>query len=122
MVIIVQKYVTKDSGKREVYPSQMVRDLQEGKPDMTYLIVPGIPFEEQPIVRLVELYMRGAEKYDRNNWLKASSVEELKRFEQSGFRHHWQYLSGDRSEDHAMAVIWNIIAAEVTRGKIEKAN
>jgi len=111
-------FTTKDSGKREEYASGMVRDTQEDKPDFTNLIIPGVPLEEQPIVRLVELYMRGAGKYGRANWMLADSEEELRRFEQSGFRHHWQYLSGDRSEDHGMATCWNIIAAEYLRWKL----
>lgn len=112
-------FKTKDSGEREEYASNMVRDTEKGKTDFTYLIVPGVPYEEQPIHRLMGLYMRGAEKYTRDNWIKANSREEFERFKRSLFRHWMQYLSGDRDEDHIAAVVWNAIAIMYMEAKLE---
>ena len=102
-------FTTKDSGKREDYKSGMRRDTEDDKTDFTYLIIPGIPFHEQPIHRVMQLYMRGAQKYGRHNWQKADSHEEFERFKRSLFRHWMQYLAGDRDEDHIAAVVWNSI-------------
>ena len=112
------RFTTKDSGKREEYNSGMVRDVQEGKPDFTYLLIPGVAYKDQPIIRLIELYMRGAEKYGRYNWTKADSEEELQRFKQSGLRHHMQYLCGETDEDHQAAVLFNIIATMYVEDKL----
>lgn len=105
-------YVTKDSGQREAYSSGMVRDTQEGKPrydlvDLTFL------------KRWAELMGRGAEKYGARNWELASSEEELERFKASAFRHLVQWLSGDQDEDHAVAVAFNLAAAEYVKKKLE---
>ena len=112
-------FVTKDSGKREDYASGMRRDTEEGKTDFTYLIIPGLSFEEQPLHRIMGLYERGAEKYGRHNWQKSCSEEELERFKRSLFRHWMQYLSGDREEDHIAAVVWNAIAIMYLEQKLE---
>lgn len=112
-------FVTKDSGKRQHYDSGMNRDVEDGKTDFTYLIIPGVPYEDQPIHRIMELYMRGAEKYGRNNWQKANSKEEMERFKRSLFRHWMQYLSGDRDEDHIAAVVWNAICVMYMEAKLD---
>ena len=112
-------FITKDSGKREEYDSGMRRDVEEGKTDFTYLIIDGVPFQDQPLHRLMGLYMRGAEKYGRHNWQKACSREEYERFKRSLFRHWMQYLAGDRDEDHIAAVVWNAIAIMYMEQKLE---
>jgi hypothetical protein len=106
-------FVTKDSGKRVEFASGMRRDVQEGKP--RYDLIDRVYLK-----RLAELHARGAEKYGDNNWQLANSEEELKRFEASAFRHLMQYLEGDRSEDHACAVTFNLAAAEYVRNKLKK--
>jgi hypothetical protein len=109
------RYVTKDSGARETYESGMVRDTQEGKPRFDLLFVEGLPYNKQPVTRLAELLQRGAEKYGERNWQKANSTEELDRFKASAMRHAVQWLCGEDDEDHAMAVVFNIFAAEFVK-------
>lgn len=103
-------FVTKDSGKREEYPSGMKRDLQEGKIRYDLIDMPMF-------VRWAELLTRGAEKYGENNWKKANSIEEYKRFKASAFRHFIQWFNGENDEDHATAVWFNICAVEYLKGK-----
>lgn len=105
---------TKDSGKREEFITGMVRDTQDDKPrydliDRTFL------------KRWAELMARGAKKYGENNWKKAASEAELKRFEASALRHIFQWLDNDRSEDHAAAVAFNLAGAEMVREKLNIA-
>lgn len=112
------KYETKDSGKRIDYSTGMRRDIQDGKPRF-YLIRPkDIPYEEQYLTRWAELMARGAEKYGDRNWEKACTEEELERFKDSAARHFEQWLCGNKDEDHAVAVAFNIQAAEMVEWKL----
>ncbi len=99
------EFITKDSGKRVEFASGMRRDTQEGKPryDLT---------DKPMIKRWAELMARGADKYGANNWLKASSDDEFNRFKASAERHMMQWLAGDRDEDHAAAIFFNVAAYE----------
>lgn len=103
------EFETKDSGKRIDLANGMVRDTTEGKADYT-LLLDGPLFN-----RWAELLSRGAQKYGKRNWCKAlkstdkAAREETKaRFKESAFRHMMQWLQGDRSEDHAAAVLFNL--------------
>lgn len=92
-----EDFITKDSGERQVFESGMVRDTQDGKP--RYDLIPV-----GPLKRLADLYMRGAAKYDDNNWKKGQPYS---RAYASLFRHMIAWREGDRSEDHLAAVAWN---------------
>lgn len=102
---MAKKYITKDSGKRKKWDSGFNRDTDEGK--LRYDLIPIELLE-----RLAGLYTRGAVKYGDSNWQKADTQEEINRFKQSAWRHWMQFLAGENDEDHAVAVIWNIIAYE----------
>ncbi len=93
-------FVTKDSGKRQNFETGMVRDTQEGKPRYDLIPVEGLR-------RLADLYARGAEKYDDDNWKKG---QPFSRVYASLFRHMMAWREGDRSEDHMAAVAWNAMA------------
>lgn len=105
-------FETKDSGKREEFSTGMVRDTQDDKPrydliDRTFL------------KRWAELMARGAKKYGEENWRKAATEVELARFKASATRHLFQWLDGDISEDHAVAVAFNLAGAEMVRQRLE---
>lgn len=109
-------FTTKDSGARENLASGMVRDVETDKVDYT-LILDGPLFE-----RWAALLARGAAKYGPRNWCKAlestdaaARAATTERFRRSAFRHMMQWLTGDRSEDHAAAVIFNMNGAEAMR-------
>lgn len=112
-------FTTKDSGKREEYASGMRRDTQDGKPRFALMYPVDMPYDLQPIKRLADLLTRGADKYGVRNWEKACSQEELDRFEESAHRHFAQWLCGEEDEDHMAAVMFNLIACEYTKFKIE---
>lgn len=98
-------FVVKDSGERLEYPSGMRRDTNEGKPRYTLIW--------RPFLKRIAMHLtKGAKKYGDHNWMKASSPEELARFQESAFRHLVQWLDGERDEDHAAAVVFNLMAAE----------
>lgn len=99
-------FVVKDSGKRQEYPSGMVRDTSDDKIDYT-LALDGPMFE-----RYAAHLTAGARKYEKRNWMKARTSEEYERFRESALRHFLQWFRGDDDEDHAAAVLFNINAAE----------
>lgn len=104
-------FEVKDSGVRQEYNSGMRRDTQEGKPDYTLL-------PEPMLTRWADHMTKGAVKYGRRNWQLADSEEELERFKSSAMRHMIQWLRGDRDEDHAAAVMFNLSAAEHVKNKL----
>jgi len=105
-------FTIKDSGQREVYTSGMERDTAIGKNNPS-LIYDGPMFE-----RWAEHLTKGAKKYSKRNWMKAQDYEELERFRESAFRHFIQWWRGDRDEDHAAAVFFNLNGAEFVQGKL----
>lgn len=127
-------FVTKDSGKRQDYPSGMRRDTQEGKP--RYDLV-----DKAFLRRVADLMGRGVEKYGERNWELADSLEEYVRFRSSANRHleDWMIveLAWEKSfldpdyvpteleatlalEDHAAAVYFNMAAAAHVKNKLKK--
>ena len=105
------EFETLDSGERQHFESGMVRDTDAGKPRYDLI-------DEPILTRWAELMARGAEKYGEDNWKHANSLEELKRFQASGFRHFVQWIRGDEDEDHGAAVFYNIAAAEYVKRRL----
>jgi len=102
-------YTTKDSGQRRVFPTGSQRDVREGKG--RYDLLPPAC-----IRRLAQLYERGAKKYGDHNWQKGQPLSSTT---DSMLRHAFQYLEGDRTEDHLAAVAWNAFALMYTEEQIE---
>lgn len=94
-------FLTKDSGARETWATGSRRDTREGKG--RYDLLPPAA-----ILRLAQLYQRGAAKYGDRNWEKGQPIS---RFVDSGLRHLFAYLGGARDEDHLAAAAWNALGA-----------
>lgn len=114
------KYTTKDSGKRQQFDGGGQRDTQDGKPRFDLLFPKGVKFEDQLLTRWAELMERGAQKYDERNWEKFRGQEELDRAHSSALRHLLQWMCGKEDEDHASAVLFNILAGETIKHKMEQ--
>jgi len=67
--------------------------------------------------RLAIHYENGAKKYDKNNWRKGQPVS---RYFDSTMRHLWAEMDGKEDEDHASAILWNLIGIVQTKIDIEK--
>ena len=106
---MTDQFEIKDSGKREQFSSGMVRDTATDKIDYT-LILDG-PMFDRWAVHLTN----GAKKYAKRNWMKAAGDAEYERFRESALRHLLQWFRGERDEDHAAAVFFNINGAEYVR-------
>lgn len=111
-------FVTKDSGVREEFESGMVRDTQDGKARFDLLFPKDVPFDEQMITRAAALMERGVAKYGERNWELANSNDERNRAIASALRHMVQWVAGETDEDHAAAVIFNLIQAETVAYKL----
>ena len=112
------KFTIKDSGERQNFSSGMVRDTQEDKADFTR-VLDGPMFD-----RWADHLTNGEKKYPDvepgvPNWTLANGEAELTRFKKSAFRHFRQWLRGDRDEDHAAAVFFNVNGAEYVRDKLK---
>lgn len=113
------KFSVKDSGARKSFESGMVRDTDVGK------VQYHRAFEGPMFERWADHLTKGAAKYPdlpngSANWTLAEGEQELRRFTQSAVRHFVQWLRGDRDEDHAAAVFFNLNGAEYVRAKTEK--
>lgn len=116
----MSEFITKDSGERVEFESGMRRDVDAGKPRFDLIVPEGVPYQQQFLTRVASLMARGAEKYGDRNWELANSEAEMRRFKSSGFRHFMQWFMGEVDEDHAAAVVFNLMCYETlkTRQKI----
>jgi hypothetical protein len=99
----------KDSGGRRAFATGSVRDLSKGKGRFDLL-----PYEA--IFAYAFQLELGAVKYSARNWEKGQPISV---FLDSGLRHLFRYLNGDRDEDHLRAGFWNIGAAITMRERIK---
>lgn len=100
----------KDSGKRSEFATGANRDSVEGKG--RYDLLPAYA-----VKRIAQHFENGAKKYDDDNWRKGIP---LRRFLDSALRHMFNYLEGQRDEDHAAAAAWNILAMMETEEMIRR--
>jgi len=105
-------FTVKDSGERQQFASGMMRDTAVDK--IQFLLALDGPMFE----RYADHLTKGAKKYTARNWMKAQGEEEMERFRDSAARHFFQWLRGDRDEDHAAAVWFNINGYEYVREKL----
>lgn len=118
---LYERYTTKDSGKHEEFDSGMRRDTQEGKARYDLLFPKDVPYSAQFLTRVGELLARGAEKYSERNWEQAEGMVEMERFKASAMRHLAQWMAGEDDEDHAAAVVFNLLGAETLKWKMDNA-
>lgn len=102
--------------ERRSFSSGMVRGTNAGK--VKYLLTRDGPMFE----RWAQHLTTGAVIYGDRNWMQANGPEELERFRESADRHFQQWLRGDRDEDHAAAVFFNINGAEYVRDQMSRLN
>lgn len=113
-------FEVKDSGERREFNTGFKRDIQSSKPRFDLMVPKCIPWNKNMFYRLADHLRKGYEKYGYRNWEMASTKEELISFEDSMFRHFMQYIGGEIDEDHAAAIMFNIIAAEMVKYKLSQ--
>lgn len=97
--------------KKTVKPEEVIRALVQ-------LECAGDTMEF--LKRVAELMTRGAEKYGEWNWTKGKDQEVHDRYLRSADRHFKQYLMGERTEDHAAALYFNLNGEMYTSAFIQK--
>lgn len=92
--------ITKDSGSRREFDTGSVRDAAAGKG--RYDLISPLA-----MLRLAQLYERGADKYKARNWEKGQPQSV---YIDCAMRHLQKHLAGHRDEDHLAAAAWNVFA------------
>lgn len=83
------------------FESGAVRDTVEGKPAMELLPM------DLFFLRLAPWFELGAKKYGAHNWRLGQPQSVVIA---SLLRHLAKYMMGDKSEDHASAIVWNALS------------
>lgn len=109
-----------DTGQRTSYSNGMMREVNPDKPAFDLLLPRGVRYEDQLITRFAVQMTKGAKKYAPRNWELGIGIDEYERAKASAFRHMMQWLTDENDEDHAAAVLFNIMQAEYIRIKLEK--
>jgi len=109
------KYIVKDSGKRQNYITGAQRDSETGKGRFD-LISPIF------LKQLAVICEKGAKKYADRNWEKGIP---LMRYMDSAERHINNYKEGKRIENHIVQAAWNLMcfchtAEMIDRGLLPK--
>lgn len=104
-----------DSGARDVAPNGFTREPDNGRRDMTWLFeIDGLELVPRELFeRMARHYAAGAAKYSADNWRGGTRPEDLARYRRSLVRHLFAWMRRESDEDHAAAVIWNIITYEI---------
>lgn len=97
-------------GSVREYATGSRRDSRRGKG--RYELVSPLAMRE-----IAKHFEEGAEKYSSRNW---ELGQPLSWYLDSGLRHAYQLLEGDKSENHAAAWAWNAIAFLHTRESIRR--
>ena len=102
------------------FPGGGQRESQAGRPRFDLLITLNTPYEQQFLTRLARHMAKSLEKYPERNWEQFTDLEAVQRAESAAMRHIMQWMSGDSSEDHAAAVVFNLMAAEHAKQQMER--
>lgn len=93
--------------QRELAPNKGRFDLLPGTAIAAVMHADGNrPLNAKAMALLALHFERGAAKYSARNWEKGLP---LWSFLDSGLRHAYKELAGEGDEDHAIALLWNLI-------------
>lgn len=98
--------------KNRKFDTGAQRDTGEGKLRMS--LVP-----QQELKRVMKRYLDGAEKYGENNWMQGMP---LSVYYDCAHRHLEAWWRGEDSEDHAAAVVWNMLCAMFTETRAHETD
>ena len=108
----VNGFIVKDSGTRQEYPTGSKRDNLEGK--SAFGLLPWSVLD-----RWAQHLGKGAKKYGDNNWRKGQPLD---RYFEAAIRHLYNWLEGDRTEDHLAAALFNVGGLMWTEAAIKAGN
>ena len=105
-----QNKMNKMTDNNRQFDTGAQRDTSEGKLRMSLL-------PQQELERVMRRYLDGAEKYGENNWIKGMPMSV---YYDCMHRHLLAWWRGDDTEDHAAAVVWNMLCAMWTEKNGDK--
>jgi hypothetical protein len=85
------------------------RSSDEGRPRFDMLFVSHMSYDQQVLTRAALRMEEGARKYGARNFEEFQDAEALERARASLLRHTIQLVNGETDEDHAAAVIANVV-------------
>ena len=97
------------TNKNRQFETGAQRDTGDGKLRMS--LVP-----QQELKRVMKRYLDGAVKYGENNWMQGMP---LSVYYDCANRHLEAWWRGETDEDHAAAVVWNMLCAMWTETNLE---
>lgn len=104
----VEEFQTKATEEKATFTTGSVRGSNKGRGRFDLISFAALE-------SLAQLLERGAELYGENNWRKG---QPLSRYLNSAARHLYQLIDSRFDEDHAAAVLFNIMAYIHTRKAI----
>ena len=103
------KFILKETGAMQTFSTGSQRDIPGNKPRFGLL-----PF--YVLERWAAHITKGAAKYGEDNWKRG---QPLSRYQDSLLRHLYQWLNGDREEDHLAAMLFNVAGLMWTEAAVE---
>lgn len=104
---------------RTVFPGGGVRDGRAAEKPRFDLLFPKLqPYELQLMTRWAEWMRLGAQKYADRNWEEFQSPEALAHAEASLGRHYAAFAAGRTDEDHAAAIVFNVMCIEYVKQRL----
>lgn len=86
------------------------------KKEVTKVLKPRFDLIPSSVLeRVAAQFAHGAQKYGENNW-KLGTGDEIEIFKQAAFRHIFQWADGKKDEDHAAALLTDVIMYEYLSG------
>lgn len=114
----MKKYEIKDEDNLKDFVSGVKRSDDSGKPDFGLIWPEAMPYEEQMLTRFANHMTKAVAAKGARNWEQAGTLEDSERFRQAAWRHFLQYMSGDKSEDHVAALLFNLMGREYVAWRI----
>lgn len=104
-----------DSGERTVAETGYLKEPDGTRKDYTWVFeLEGFDLVPREMIERMAAHMvKGAKKYQPENWRLATSRESLAQLRRSLSRHVFQWFRGEKDEDHAAAVTFNLWAYEI---------
>lgn len=111
----------KRDNEDEQYEGGGVREVKTGHPRFELLVPEGVAYEDQLLTRFAVHMSKGAEKYAERNWEKFEDAAALDRAKAGLMRHVMQLMTDvEDGEDHAAAILFNVMAIEHVKAKLAK--
>ena len=104
-----------DTGERMQAETGYLKEPDGDRKDFTWVFeLDGFELVPREMIeRMAAHLVKGAKKYEPENWRLATTPSALAQLRRSLSRHVFQWFRGETDEDHAAAVTFNLWAYEI---------